>query len=799
MEKQQLAALIMDYLPTETMLTDTDNLISQGLTSLKIMRISSILRKQGIKLSLGKLMDSPTLGDWFAMIQEQCGTSETEQTAEISSEPSFKTDAFPLTDVQSAYWFGRGDTHALGGVGCHAYVEFNAHDIDIPRLQTAWSTVLHHHPMLRAVFQENLKQKIAETPYSETVIVKDFRESADFEEQAIIVRNELSHRKLLVEHGENAGLTVLLFPNGQSRICFDVDLLVADVQSFSIILRDLETAYAGEPLPKSSQNWDFSAYLQAQQKNNESDMPKAKRYWRSRLESLPSAPDLALDIHPNEVTQTRFHRNLLKIHANEWTVLKTKAQEFSTTPAMLLLTAYAWILGTWSSQKQFFINMPIFNRNTAFLGAEDAVADFTTLELLAVDIQEQDTFAALLRKIETQFRKDMEYTAYSGIKVERDLMSLRDTQQNIAPVVFACNIGTELVDAKFKKTFGEITYMISQTPQVWLDFQLYEDDGNLLLCWDSVEGLFAPDMLTKMQAALGELLQKLTVEDWNIKFCMLPKVDLQTIQAYNQTEQAIAPICLHELFDISAERYPDQIAVQDATHNITYAELQQRSNAVASALIDMGIQTEDTVGVLAERQLETIINILGIQKAGGAYVPIDPTNPEERQQMILKNANCRCLLSHEFAETHTEFTQALPKVSPNNLAYIIYTSGSTGTPKGVTISHKAVSNTIQDINARFAVDSSDVIIGLSSMCFDLSVYDIFGTLAVGAKLIMISDIHDVNAIIKTVRTENVTIWNSVPAVMQMMIETLEHEKKNPALHNKHICIEELRLVMMSGD
>lgn len=804
MRREDLKEIVVHFMPSGAEFDESDNLISKGLNSLKIMRISAQLRKKGMKVPFSNLIENPTFGAWLELVQKAGKTpgKNTENKPKAGSSIKYNT-SFPLTDVQSAYLIGRSNEQELGGVGCHAYIEIQGEkEIDLEKLKRAWKTVLQHHPMLRAAFNDDMSQKILEKAFCDDIDVVDLREENALEKRIEEIRAKLSHRKLKVEKGEDAGLTVLLLPNGQSRICFDVDLLVADVQSFSIILRDLETAYTGEALPEDSKNFDFAAYLEEQRKREQSDYDAAKEYWGTRIATMPQGPDINLAKHPSQIKATRFTRRKRIVEASKWGAIKEKAGKYETTPAMILLTAYVAVLEKWSSRKSFLINMPVFNRMTEAAGAENAVADFTTLELLEAECLAEDTFETLLRRIEKQLRTDMRYTAYSGMKVLRDISRSNEVQENIAPFVFACNMGSELVDEKFRKDLGSIVYMISQTPQVYLDFQTYENNGDLVMCWDAVDELFRDGMLDKMFAYLANLVEAAGDIPWDEVLQHMNNTDEAQIAAYNSTQADIEPELLHGMFEKCVKENSKKIAVKDASGFITYEELDEKSDAVAYSLVRKGIKIGDNVAVLAERRKETIINILGILKAGAAYVPIDPENPKVRQDDIIANANCSMLLTPEYAVSHAAVAGIeLPKQNVNQRAYIIYTSGSTGTPKGVVITHKAASNTIKDINERYSVGKEDVVIGLSSMCFDLSVYDIFGSLAAGATLVMVPEIHDISSIIKLVREEGVTVWNSVPAIAQMMADAMEYEKNNQMsfMQQHRIFLENLRLIIMSGD
>lgn len=804
MEQLELRRQIEEKLAKKAELCDSQNLVELGLSSLQIMRLVNQWRKQGIRVQFGAVMELPTLENWWNLIQKGRGKGKLKKMGQSKAKAPF-----PLTDVQYAYKIGRGDDQELGGVGCHAYQEFDGREVDPERLKKAWKLLQYHHPMLRARFLENGLQEIMDKPYQETIDTYDLRAETDVEKRLLEIRASLSHRRLKVEEGQVAGIALSLLPDGKTRIHFDVDLLVADVQSFQILLRDLAAAYCGKELPQVSKEWNFGAYLEVQKGEEPEEKRAAQEYWQSRLEELPMGPELPLAKQPSAIEKTRFYRRDIKLEKQEWELLKQKAAQNHATPAMLLLAAYALVLEHWSSRKRFLINIPFFNRKTEYQGLEDVVADFTTLLLLEVDMRTQQTFLELLNQIQNQVHQDMKYTMYSGVQVQRDYMKLHGERHNIAPVVFACNLGTPLVNQEFTESLGEFTHMISQTPGVWMDFQTYEDEAGLMLTWDTVDELFPDGMIDDMMAAFESCLHQLGQKEWHQKLSILPLNQQEFIDAQKNSSVPDSFQCLHEEFIRNARKNPERIAIIDTGEDrtFTYGELEKEALSVAAFLGRQNI-LHQPVAISLTRGYKQIIAALGIILSGNFYVPVSLGQPKERRKLIHEMTGIRYVISdfdHLNLVTWPEDARVWPLetacgeaplkepvyIDPKDTAYIIMTSGTTGLPKGVEIYHQGAWNTITDVNKRFGITQNDAILSVSAMDFDLSVYDCFGMLSCGGRLILIPEEKNKDAKfwMEQILKYNITLWNSVPVLLDMLL--IQAEAQNSKLP--------IKAVMLSGD
>jgi amino acid adenylation domain-containing protein len=255
---------------------------------------------------------------------------------------------------------------------------------------------------------------------------------------------------------------------------------------------------------------------------------------------------------------------------------------------------------------------------------------------------------------------------------------------------------------------------------------------------------------------------------------------------------------------------PDQIAVISASRRLSYLQLFAAGSRLASRLRELGVEPNELVPVVMKKGWEQVVAVLAIQLAGAAYLPIDPSWPEERRHHLLSVSEARVLLTQPDLASSLVWPEdvrvwpvdpelledgPVPTLEPvqtaDDLAYVIFTSGSTGQPKGVMIDHKGALNTILDINERFSVGVHDRVLALSALSFDLSVYDIFGPLAAGGAIVLPvdDDKRDPRPWLDIIRKEQVTLWNTVPALMEMLVSTRGWEQS----------CESLRLALLSGD
>ena len=773
-----------------------DSFLGNGGDSIKMVRaMSCISERLKVGISYKEFLYANTPEKLAKLIENGKSKKQKYEYPKYSHTTGDEYEEFPLTDVQMAYLLGRNDEFDLGGISTHGYYEVLT-KLDIKKLEKSLNRTIKEQSMFRTVFSKSGMQRVLKYVPEYSITVEDLSLCSKKEQQEKILmeRSRMSHYVFDVEKWPLFEFKAFKINSQEYYLFIGIDLLIADGSSMRILVRELKREYDYEATSSMQQKFDYKDYVHALEEFKNSDIyMEDKGYWTDRIDLLAPAPELPLKKELSEVKNPHFKRQQEIINNNIWENIKKEARNREITTSALLCSVYAAVLGYWSNQKDLTINVTVFTRYPFNPNVNNIIGDFTSVILLDVKLGEMSNLWDLAQRVQKQMMDALEHRHYDGINVIRELAKRKNMQQQaIMPVVFTSLLFS--IDSEDNATIndlGEIKMGVSQTSQVYLDYQVMETKEGLSITWDYIEELFDEEVIGTMFLQYINALKNL---DKPYSELLRPvKDDEAIIQKYNDTQCDIEETTIQREFKKVASKYPEHVIVSDIEGEMTCVELDKKSNQIAHYLISSGVKSGDIIGVMGKRKKETIMNIVGILKAGAAYVAIDPTYPKERQEYILSNSGSAYLLEPEFYETYNinQYSDTALDITyhPEDIAYLIYTSGSTGVPKGVVITQSAVMNTVLDINQKFSIDNTDKIIGLSSMCFDLSVYDIFGSLSTGAKLVEIEDIHDISYLERIVEKEGITVWNSVPAIMEMFLNGIGNERLFPTINT----------VLLSGD
>ncbi len=537
---------------------------------------------------------------------------------------------------------------------------------------------------------------------------------------------------------------------------------------------------------------------------------KAETYWNEKIGKMGETPELPI-ITKHNLASSDFYQKKIFLDEMQWKEFCNVAQENNITPSILVMSALVEVIGLWSSVKKFSINATLFNRPQVVDDINNVVGDFTDVNVLSVSLDYNLSYIERIKKMQNDMWADMEHRDFSGVEVLRKLTKER-RKNIIMPVVFTSTLGlAKENDTTVKRN---IQYKISQTPQVYIDCQVTDENRGAKINWDVREGVFDANVIMDMFDTFSNLILNIN-EDNTVIFnkkqpLVLPKKMIEMRNKANSCKSNYNMQMLEEGFINALRKYPNKTAL--ITHNgeYTYEKLSEYVKTVMLVLNKKGIKPEDKVGINLDKSEWQIASVIAILLLKATYVPIDINQPQIRKRKIIISANIKVLLS-EYDEV--EFLDHCECVNVNTLtrsnvpleqikiesdydrpAYIIFTSGTTGEPKGVIITHRAAMNTILDVNDRYHIKEEDVFLGLANLSFDLSVYDVFGCFLAGGTLVLPDSnrVKDPKYLYDLILLKRISVLNGVPAQMQMLanyIETVEGIRKS----------EYIRLIIMSGD
>ena len=751
--------------------------------------------------------------------QNNVGASTTSLPV-IVPQPEKRYEPFPMTDMQYAFWVGRMGVLELGYVANHGYYEIETVGLNLERLNQALNQLIQRHDMLRAVMlPEGLQQVLEKVPVYEISTLDLRGEDEDVAWAKISeIRDIMSHQVLPADKWPLFQFRATIWEQQRLRLHFSYDLQIFDGWSVMRLFEEwFEVYYHRESILKPLEI-TFRDYVLAEQAIEKTELyERSRQYWLNRIDSLPPAPDLPLAINPSSIKDYQCQRFSGKLDKTTWQKLKKRAGEAGLTPSSVLLTAFADVLTFWGKSSQFTMNLALFNRLPLHPQVNNILGDFTSVTLLAVDNSGTETFTKRALRLQRQLWQDLEHRYFSGVRVMREINRRQGQIPTAMPVVFTSSIGFDSLDGESSNLFkfGELVYAISQASQVWMDHQVSLQNGELIFTWDAVAALFPEGMISDMFDAYYGLIRNLANSDvaWNetTRQGMMPENQLLQRKNVNATEMPIVDGTLYGLFAKQVQVRGNEVAVIASSRSLSYHELSELSIQLGGKLQQLGAAPNQLVAVVMEKGWEQIVGVLGVLAAGGAYVPINPKEPKERLQYLLDNSKAEIVLTQSWLTdialpdnikridvdtcslSPTENFPSPVNTHPEDLAYLIYTSGSTGLPKGVMITHQKAVNTMVYTNQRFRVGVNDRMLAVTALNHDMSVYDIFGLLSAGGTIVIpdAARVKDPDRWIELINSKQVTMWNSVPAMMEMLVES--------ALTSHLSLPSSFRLAFMGGD
>lgn len=740
-----------------------------------------------------------------------------------------QSDSIPLSFSQQRLWFM--DQLEPGNPAYNmAWGFFLTGPLDIPVLEQSFNEVVKRHEALRTTFASvngNPVQVIAPS-INLTLPVVDLQGLPLNEREAEMLRlaTEESRAPFDLTEGPLIRASLLRLSEDEHMLLLTIHHIVYDLWSMGVLFRELGAIYkallAGQPAPLAElpiQYADYAAWQHEQLTGGTYE--RQLDYWRKQLQGAPEVLDLPADRPRPPVQSFNGSHESMSLPKELGEKLRAISQREGVTLFMTLLAAFQILLARYTNQEDIVVGSPIASRTRAEL--ENLIGFFVNNLVLRTDLSGGPSFREVLRRV-----KDVTLGAYANqdLPFEKIVEELRPERSlsytPLFQVMFALqNALTEDPHLPGLK-LGQLQ-VNHRTSKFDLTLYMVEEADGLRGRWEYNTDIFDARTIERMISSFHVLLDALLAQpDQRIHTLpLLTAADQhQQLVEWNATHTEYPQdACLHQLFEAHAARHPDAPAVLFEEQRISYQELNQRANRLAHHLRSLGVGIEARVGLCVQRTPEMIIGILGILKAGAAYVPLDPQYPAERLRFMLDDTETQVLLTQAALTVRLPAGAARQQVQVDadaeriaqassdnpvsgirstNLAYVIYTSGSTGVPKGIAIEHRGVVNNITDLNRRFAVGAADRVLGLSSLSFDMCVYEVLGMLAAGGTVVLpdAGRERDAEHWAELVERHAVSVWNSAPSLLEMVVEAAG---KQMGAQPERRRLGSLRLALLGGD
>ncbi|MDM8560643.1 amino acid adenylation domain-containing protein [Candidatus Parabeggiatoa sp. HSG14] len=769
-EEEQLAEIWADVLGIEK-IGIHDNFFERGGHSLKATQMmSKVYSDMEVKIGLREVFSTPTLAELAELIDSK------KPTVFVPIAPLPKTKHYAASNAQRRLWVleRMGTDIAAYNITC---VNLLAGQLNIDAFEKSLQTLVARHESLRTTFielNEEPQQKIHQTVEFKIKLV-DLTTEENPEKSAQLRVNKEAAKPYNLEKGPLFKVKLYRLDDERHVFLFGMHHIISDGWSLEVFIKELLALYNAfvdnkeNPLPPL--RIQYKDYAQWQ--NNLLTDTKANShhaYWLEQFSGEIPVLDLPAD-SPRPLVQT-FQGGVQTFSLSPQTTdnLRKLSHEQGASFFMTLLSFVKLLMYRYTGQEDIIIGSPVAGREHPDLANQ--IGFYVNMLALRDTLQAQDNFVCVLEKIKNTVTNAFEHQIYPFDRLVEELEIKRDMGRNpLFDVAVSLMQSINSTDSDFSAI--KVSPFEIETPVSKFDLTFYFSEMADNSCGVGIEystDLFSPERIERMAAHFSELVNSVLdapnqpIGHLNI----LPQWERQKVLVeFNETysdyprDKTIA-----EVFETQVEKTPDNPAVICGKTVLTYQALNQKANCVALLLREKyQIESEECIAVLLDRSEWTAVALVSILKAGGAYVPIDPAYPHNRITYILKDTDCRIVLSEEkhitgvladipdiqaialktFDEVVCSNLKSVGNAlnlksvgNASNLAYVIYTSGSTGLPKGSLIEQKSVLRLVLNTNY-IDINEDDRILQTGSLAFDASTFEIWGSLLNGACLCLPSD------------------------------------------------------------
>ena len=729
-------------------------------------------------------------------------------------------DIYPLSPMQQGMLF-----HSLYAPESGVYftqvsctLRGNLH---VPTFEQAWQKIVEKHSIFRTAFIWKSLSQPMQVVYRQVQINVDTHDWQDLSTQEQQKRLEIfldadRRKPLQLSQAPLMRLHLIQFDRNTYQFVWSHHHLLLDGWSLPLVFQDLLNFYAAISQGESFHDLpalgyrNYIAWLQQQ------DQKQAEKYWRQKLQGFTVPTPLTVDkLLPSQESINISSIQQTKLTVSATATLGSFARQHRLTLNNLVQAAWGLLLSRYSQEADVVFGATVSGRPPSIVGIESMVGLLINTLPMRVKVSPDTQVLDLLKDLQEQQIEAEEYSYSSLVEIQgvSELPGGTSLFESIVvfenyPIDTALASDNSSFDLENRQSFEQTNYPLTVVALPGKQLQLkikydtsrfdHETISRMLGHFQTLlEGIVAnPQQQVGQLPLLTEVEQQQLLVDWN---------DTQVDYAQDK--------CIHQLFEQQVEGTPDAVAVIFEEQQLTYRELNSRANQLAHYLQSLGVTSDVLVGLCVERSVEMIVGILAILKAGGAYVPLDPDYPQERLSFMLEDAQVSVILTQQQIvksltqhqgqvicldsdwETIAQNSESNPNrtATPDNLAYVIYTSGSTGKPKGVLVNHSNVVRLFEATENWYHFNSQDVWTMFHSYAFDFSVWEIWGALLHGGRLVVVPYLvtRSPESFYRLLSQEKVTILNQTPSAFRQLIQVEQGIEPDLDL--------QLRLVIFGGE
>jgi amino acid adenylation domain-containing protein len=790
-----------------------------GAHSLQAARIlARIQTRLAAVVSLNEVFLAETIAGLAQLIDSRRGQPNGQPNGQLAAAqlPRLRHDVGTparISPGQRRLWF-LDHLSARGGTAYNVPVAVRLRGfLDVPALRAAVGDLVDRHEQLRTCFpltDGGPAARVVDEPVYPAVPVIDLTGYRRVDD-ALKLAGQLA-----AAHFDLAQAPLLRW--ALFRIAPDDHLLVtvyhhmiADGWTVDIFDRDLAEAYqsrvAGEPSALPGLDLEYRDFARWQ---DECAAPPGWEsqlgWWRRQLTGAPVTLDLPADRCRPAAPGYRGARMIRPVPAGLLGQIQRLAATTRTTPYAVCVTAFGLLIRELCGQRDVLVASPAAGRPDPAL---DHVAGFFATTLPVRLRSGEESFGACVRSVHALVMESLEHQYVPFERLVAEFVPSRDLAYPPLVQVALAYQGPRRPHARLAGLAAEPVAIDNGTAKFDLTIEVSEVGEELEAVIEYSTDLFDTERADGMLARFLDIVSG---------GAQNPDTAVPDLIAERRPERSDR--CLHEIFAGTAGRFPDRIAVSDGQRQLMYAELDQAANRLAHRLRRLGAGPGQLVGLCAERTVDLVVGVLAVLKSGAGYLPLDPGHPPARQQFMLQDAGCRLLLgdgddggdggdrerdqalgrsgvtfvplADPAAETGSPEAAPVAGARPHDIAYVIYTSGSTGTPKGVAVTHANVARLFAATADDFAFGPDDVWAFFHSIAFDFSVWELWGPLLHGGRLVVVPYLtsRDPAAVLELLQRAEVTVLNQTPTAFRQLAVAAE-EAGFPPLR--------LRLVVFGGE